>query len=213
MKFADFYDLIPKIKNMPLPGQESHNKMAPLIRTQLLKEENYKKKDPRKAGVVCLFYPDEHLHTKLLLILRKTYNGVHSNQVGFPGGKVELSDKNIEETALRETWEEVGVSPKKIQLVKKMSEVYIPPSNFIVQPFIGIAENELQFVLQEDEVEDIIEVPFLDFMNDDMLFEENLTTSYAKNIDVPAFKLNDYTVWGATAMMLSEVKEMFKKLI
>ncbi|MCF8715028.1 CoA pyrophosphatase [Joostella atrarenae] len=213
MKFADFYDLIPKIKNMPLPGQESHNKMAPLIRTQLLKEENYKKKDPRKAGVVCLFYPDEHLHTKLLLILRKTYNGVHSNQVGFPGGKVELSDKNIEETALRETWEEVGVSPKKIQLVKKMSEVYIPPSNFIVQPFIGIAESELQFVLQEDEVEDIIEVPFLDFMNDDMLFEENLTTSYAKNIDVPAFKLNDYTVWGATAMMLSEVKEMFKKLI
>ena len=72
---------------------------------------------------------------------------------------------------------------------------------------------QLEFTLQEDEVEEIIEVSFSDFMNDKALFEENLTTSYAKNINVPAFKLNNYTVWGATAMMLNEVKEMFKKLI
>ncbi|MEL4307828.1 NUDIX hydrolase [Joostella sp. CR20] len=213
MKFADFYDLVPKIKNMPLPGQESHYKMAPLIRAEKLKGVDLEAKNPRRAGVVCLFYPDENFQTKLLLILRKTYKGVHSNQVGFPGGKVELSDKNIEETALRETWEEVGVSPKKISLVKKMSEVYIPPSNFIVQPFIGVATENLVFTLQEDEVEALIEVSLDDFLSETAVFQENLTTSYAKNIDVPAFKLNNYTVWGATAMMLSEVKEMFKKLI
>ncbi|MDG3581669.1 NUDIX hydrolase [Galbibacter pacificus] len=213
MKFTDFYDLIPKIKNMPLPGQESHNKMAPAIRVQELEKLKLENKNPRKAGVISLFYPDEALQTRLLLILRKTYNGVHSNQVGFPGGKVELSDKNIEETALRETWEEVGVSPKKIELVKQMSSVYIPPSNFLVQPFIGVSTNNLVFTKQDDEVEEIIEVLFTDFMDDTVVFEESLTTSYATNIEVPAFKLNDYTVWGATAMMLSEVKEMFKKLL
>ncbi|WP_335964363.1 CoA pyrophosphatase [Galbibacter sp. PAP.153] len=213
MKFTDFYDLIPKIKNMPLPGQESHNKMAPAIRVQELEKLKLENKNPRKAGVISLFYPDEALETRLLLILRKTYNGVHSNQVGFPGGKVELSDKNIEETALRETWEEVGVSPKKIELVKQMSSVYIPPSNFLVQPFIGVSTNNLVFTKQDDEVEEIIEVLFTDFMDDTVVFEESLTTSYATNIEVPAFKLNDYTVWGATAMMLSEVKEMFKKLL
>ena len=213
MKFADFYDLVPKIKNLPLPGQESHYKMAPLTRMETLDTINIEDKNPRRAGVVSLFYPDDALKTRLLLILRKTYNGVHSNQVGFPGGKVELSDKNIEETALRETWEEVGVSPNKIELVKRMSEIYIPPSNFLVQPFVGISTEKLEFTLQEDEVEEIIEVSFSDFMNDKALFEENLTTSYAKNINVPAFKLNNYTVWGATAMMLNEVKEMFKKLI
>ncbi|QLE01595.1 CoA pyrophosphatase [Galbibacter sp. BG1] len=213
MNFAEFYDLVPKIKNMPLPGQESHYKMAPLLRNKELASINLEEKQPKRAGVVSLFYPDDKLQTRLLLILRKTYNGVHSNQVGFPGGKVELSDGDIAETALRETWEEVGVSPKKIELIKQMSEIYIPPSNFLVQPFIGVSKEPLSFTMQEDEVEAIIEVLFSEFIDDTSIFEENLSTSYAKNIDVPAFKLNDYTVWGATAMMLSEVKEMFKALI
>ncbi|MCM5664306.1 NUDIX hydrolase [Galbibacter mesophilus] len=213
MDFADFYNLVPKIKNMPLPGQESHYKMAPLLRNKELEAINIEERNPKWAGVVSLFYPDEVKQTKLLLILRKTYNGVHSNQVGFPGGKVEISDKDIAETALRETWEEVGVSPKKIELVKRMSEIYIPPSNFMVQPFVGVSKEMLSFTMQEDEVEAIIEVSFDEFMDDNSIFEENLSTSYAKNINVPAFKLNNYTVWGATAMMLSEVKELFKPLI
>jgi len=149
MEFTNFHELVSKIKNMPLPGEESHNKMAPEARIQEINKWKLTKKEPRQAGVISLFYPDRQDQTRFLLILRKTYNGVHSNQVGFPGGKVELSDRNIQETALRETWEEVGVKPQEIQLVKPVTEIFIPPSNFMVHPFIGLTQTTPKFVPQQ----------------------------------------------------------------
>jgi len=198
---------------MPLPGTASHYKMAPLIRIKELEEGYIKKKNPKKAGVLALFYPNERQSTNLLLILRKTYQGVHSNQIGFPGGKSEENDLDIMHTALRETHEEVGVSPQQVSIIKSLSEIYIPPSNFEVQPFIGLYENPKPFVLQESEVESLVEVSLSDFMDDAKVFTQKLSTSYAKNIDVPAFKLNGYTVWGATAMMLSEIKELLRQVL
>ncbi len=187
--------------------------MAPLIRIKELEEEYIKKKNPKKAGVLALFYPNESRSTNLLLILRKTYQGVHSNQIGFPGGKREKEDLDIMHTALRETHEEVGVPPQQVSIIKSLSEIYIPPSNFEVQPFIGLYEDPKPFVLQESEVESLVEVSLLDFMDDKKIFTQKLSTSYAKNIDVPAFKLNGYTVWGATAMMLSEIRELLKQVL
>ncbi|MEM7486673.1 MAG: CoA pyrophosphatase [Bacteroidota bacterium] len=168
---------------------------------------------PRRAGVMALFYPDVYQKTKLLLILRKTYEGVHSNQIGFPGGKVEIEDKNLLDTALRETHEEVGVLPESIEVLKELSEVYIPPSNFMVRPFIGVYSNPKPFVIQESEVEDLVEVFLYDFLDNTNLIEQKLSTSYAKNINVPAYKLNGYTVWGATAMMMSEIKELLEQVL
>jgi 8-oxo-dGTP pyrophosphatase MutT (NUDIX family) len=213
MNFDDFAIRSSKIKNLPLPGPSSHYKMAPLIRIKELEAGRIKKKNPKKAGVLALFYPNKTRSTNLLLILRKKYNGVHSNQIGFPGGKLEKEDLNIMHTALRETHEEVGVSPNQVSIIKSLSEVYIPPSNFEVQPFIGLYENPKPFILQESEVESIVEVPLVDFMDDRKVFTQKLSTSYAKNIDVPAFKLKGYVVWGATAMMLSEIKELLKQVL
>lgn len=187
--------------------------MSPLDRLKELKGIDLEKVNPRKAAVTSLFYPDKDSNTRLLLILRKTYKGVHSNQVGFPGGKEEKDDSTLIHTALRETYEEVGIAPENINLIKPLSEVYIPPSNFIVKPFLGIIKKTPLFIPQETEVETIIEVLLTDFLDEKSVLMEEVGTSYNTNIETPIFKLNNYTVWGATAMILSEVKELCKNVL
>ena len=213
MNFDTFLKSISKIEHIPLPGQDSQVKMSPSYRLELIKQQRKLMKDARKAGVMALFYPDVDQQTKLILILRKTYSGVHSAQVGFPGGKLEKEDPSIEYAALRETFEEVGVPIKNITVLKAMSSVYIPPSNFMVYPFLGITRQTPQFLKQDDEVEDLIEVTLDDFLNDANVGSQMLMTSLEKEVEVPVFKLNGHTVWGATAMMLSEIKDLLKRVV
>lgn len=213
MDFNLFSEQVSKIKNLPLPGETSHFKMAPEFRIKLMQENKEKPLKPIRAGVLALFYPSLQYSTYLLLILRKTYEGVHSNQIGFPGGKIEKGDVDIEFTALRETQEEVGIPMEEVQIIKSLSTVYIPPSNFEVHPFLGLISGNLEFTKQESEVEAVVEVALTDFMDDLNVFTQKLSTSYAKEVEVPAFNLNGYTVWGATAMMLSEIKELLKQVL
>ncbi len=213
MIFQEFEKKIVKIAKMQLPGETAQFKMAPMERLAELKRIAYKKNTAKRAGVLVLFYPTIDNKTHLALILRKTYKGVHSAQIGFPGGKFEDSDHTIQETALRETEEEIGVLRNSVSVLKKLTEIYIPPSNFFVQPFLGITTKTPQFNLQEDEVEELIEVPLLHFMDDNIKTIQRLSTSYANNIEVPAFMLNNHLVWGATAMMLNEVRELLKELL
>tara|TARA_B100000809_G_scaffold162008_1_gene159303 strand:- start:6590 stop:7231 length:642 start_codon:yes stop_codon:yes gene_type:complete len=213
MEFKEFENKIVKIAKLKLPGESAQFKMAPIERLAELKRIAIEKQTARKAGVLALFYPSETNQTMLALILRKTYKGVHSAQIGFPGGKYENEDTSLKETALRETEEEIGVIRNTVSVLKKLTEVYIPPSNFFVQPYLGITKITPKFILQEEEVEALIEIPLVHFMDDTIKTYQNLTTSYAKNIEVPAFMLNDHLVWGATAMMLSEVREILKELL
>ena len=197
---------------MELPGEVAHRVMAPMIRIKELSEIDIDSKNPSEAGVMAVFYPDASNDTRIVLILRKTYKGVHSNQVGFPGGRREAEDHDLQDTALRETEEEVGIPKEKIEVIKKLSKLYIPPSNFWVQPYIGIVDETPQFVREESEVEAILEVLLSDFLNDQNIISEKLTTSYADDIDVPAYLLNEKVVWGATGMMLSEVRQLLLKI-
>ncbi|MDT0556592.1 NUDIX hydrolase [Patiriisocius hiemis] len=214
MEFSKFEKQIVKISKMELPGETSHLEMAPIERLLELKKKARGKNTARKAAVLALFYPSQKDETtSLVLILRKTYKGVHSAQIGFPGGKVESDDLDILDTALRETEEEIGITRDKIKVLKELTEIYIPPSNFFVQPFFGISNQKLDFIPQDSEVEAIIEVPLSQFMNDTVLVTKTLTTSYAIEIQVPAFLLNKQVVWGATAMMLNEIRLMLKQII
>lgn len=162
---------------------------------------------------MAVFYPNDQHLTHLVLILRKTYRGVHSNQVGFPGGRVEVYDKNLKHTALRETEEEVGISKDDVRVIKKLTKLYIPPSDFWVHPYVGIIDKTPILKPQESEVEKILEVNLDDFLNEENLIIQKLSTSYASEIEVPAYMLNGHVVWGATAMMLSELKELLKKVL
>ncbi|MFK7748382.1 MAG: CoA pyrophosphatase [Kordia sp.] len=213
MKFDNFKKVLPKIAKIPLPGTASQLKMAPFMREKELRAMEGRMKNARKSAVMALFYPNAQGDTNFVLILRKTYSGVHSNQVGFPGGKSEPEDINYETTALRETEEEVGVDLRTIEVVRKITATYIPPSNFLVQPFIGIVEKTPIFIPQPSEVEAVIEVALVDFLAENAVIQKELTNSYKKKIQVPAFYLNEHVVWGATAMMLSEVKDIISQAI
>ena len=212
MQFDEFIKRLPNLNNLELLGQEAHYLMAPTERINALSELNIEERNPRWAGVMALFYPTNKGETMLVLILRKTYKGVHSNQVGFPGGKAEEYDESIEATALRETEEEIGIDRKEIEVIKKLTKIYIPPSNFWVQSFIGIARHTPKFVKEDAEVEAILEVTLSDFLSETSIISKTVDTSYGKMVDVPAFLLNDHVVWGATAMMLSEVKWALQQL-
>ena len=152
MNFDEFLIAISKIENIPLPAEASQFKMSPPFRRELLKMHEKEIKHANKAGVLALFYPDKLRQTKLVLILRKTYKGVHSAQIGFPGGKFEIQDKSLKNAAIRETFEEIGVPTDAIEVLRELTQVYIPPSNFYVQPFIGISKSTPTFKKQEDEV-------------------------------------------------------------
>jgi 8-oxo-dGTP pyrophosphatase MutT (NUDIX family) len=209
MNFQDFLKYVPNIIPVKLPAVESHLKMAPKERIEGLKNLDIDALNPRMAGVMMLFYPKQE-KTHLVLIVRNTYVGVHSAQIAFPGGKFEKDDFNFENTALRETHEEVGIEQEKIEIVKKFSPMYIPPSNFLVHPFLGIAKEELSFYPDIREVAGIIELPLSVFLDDEIIIEARLSTSYGVNILVPAFNIQNHVVWGATAMILSELRDVLK---
>ncbi len=207
MDFSDFLKYVPKIKQEKLLAEQAHLKMVPIERILDVEKINKSANKPRKAAVMMLIYPKNN-KSHLALIVRNTYPGVHSAQIGFPGGKVELEDSTLTHTALRETHEEIGIHPDKIEVIKNFTTVFIPPSNFVVAPFLGISYSELEFIEQKEEVAGIIEFPLLDFLNEKTIVKKIMNTSYGNNIEVPTFKINDHYVWGATAMMMSELKEV-----
>lgn len=212
MDFSEFSSKISKVQKMPLPGEEAQLKMAPLERLRELKRKAIETQTARRAGVMVLFYPDLTAQTRFALILRKTYKGVHSAQIGFPGGSFEPQDSDLQATALRETEEEIGVPVGRVEVLKELTHVYIPPSNFYVHPYLGLTPSTPEFKLQASEVDALLEVDLPQFMSDDKLTTRVLTTSYAHKIKVPAFELNGHIVWGATAMMLNEVRELLKQI-
>ncbi|SEO81978.1 8-oxo-dGTP pyrophosphatase MutT, NUDIX family [Flavobacterium sp. CF108] len=209
MDFQDFLQYVPNLIPVELPAESAHAKMAPLERIQAMKNLDIDAKNPRIAAVMMLFYPKNE-KTHLILIVRNAYNGVHSSQIAFPGGKYELTDRDYQETALRETSEEIGVLPEKIEIIKHFTPMYIPPSNFLVHPYLGIAKEELAFYPDAREVAGVLELPLSVFLDDEIIIETKLSTSYGNDILVPAFNIQNHIVWGATAMILSELRDVLK---
>ncbi len=191
----------------PLPGDLAHQKMASYKRpsANALKR---KQLGHKRAGVlVNLFLKEERWH--ITLIQRPDYEGTHSGQVAFPGGKHEPTDKNIVETAIREANEEVGIEKNNIQLLGQLSDIYIPPSNFLVSPSLAFHEKEPEYFIDPKEVKEAFDFPV------ELLFQEQHFTVkriylpyYRMHINAPVIAYEGKTIWGATAMMLSEFKEV-----
>jgi 8-oxo-dGTP pyrophosphatase MutT (NUDIX family) len=160
---------------------------------------------PKESAVLFpLFQRNGEWHTAF--IQRPSGSGIHSGQLSFPGGKIE-SGETSDIAAMRETEEEIGIHASSIQIECGLSEIYIPPSNFIVQPFVGlIAENPF-FTANEAEVQQIIEYPVLAFLRNDIIVQREVYIAvYQKEMTVNCFDIHGFTLWGATAMMVQEFR-------
>lgn len=213
MKFEKhFIELLKQELTKPLPGEEAQYRMAPSYRPRMTKEETLANQ-PRVSGVMLLLFEKES-ELNIVFTQRKQYEGVHSGQMSFPGGKKDDEDADLLATAFRETFEEVGVTPEKIEVLGHLSDLYIPPSNFLVYPTVGFATGFEKFIPQENEVEKIVEIPvsfFLDKNNIDLRKEIKLFNGSV--VHVPAYIHNEHIIWGATAIMLSEFIFIAEKIL
>lgn len=200
--------LASKIKEIPKPGLVAQLKMAPPQRFGTKDILLRVPENAKEAAVMMLLYPSKDKSLNFCLIQRPTYDGKHSGQISFPGGKKETIDPDFWATALRETHEEVGVNPSAVKRITALSSTYIPPSNFCVYPFLAYAKERPNFIPEQGEVDHVIELSLTDLLSDKAIQEGNVKASYTAKISVPMFIFGQYKVWGATAMILSEAREM-----
>ncbi|MFD2037376.1 NUDIX hydrolase [Belliella marina] len=207
----DFKEVIRKLEGMlkqPLPGRQGQISMAPIP----VDESRFlepKPLNPRKGAVLMLFYPGED-NTMVPFIKRPSYDGVHGGQVAFPGGKWEEVDGDLAQTALRETEEEIGVKQSSINLLGSLSDLYIPPSNFLVSPYIGFVEEKPIFIPDPFEVDRIISCPIELLTNLDIRKKGEITVRSEIKLQAPYFEIEKEMVWGATAMMLGEFMHLWE---
>ena len=195
---------------LPLPGTEAQYKMANAERrvnsSRIKIPDNH-----RKGAVLILLYEDEN-KICFPLIIRPEYDGVHSGQVALPGGGFDPEDETLQNTALREAQEEIGIFKNDVVILGALSPLYIPPSNFLVHPFIGMLSYRPHFVPDETEVAGIIETDLESVMDETLVGEKIIKLSNGMEITTPFFDIQKQTVWGATAMILSEVKSVLYEI-
>ncbi len=193
-----------------LPGWDAQSRLSPPYRERYDLEE-IKKTNPRIAAVMILLYENDEGEIEFPVTLRHTYEGVHSNQFSLPGGSFEPEDINLSYTAIRETMEELGVEEENMEILKQLSELYIPPSNFIVYPFIGIHHGVPEFIPEQQEVAEIIPLDLQAFLQAEPIQYERKFGEYT--VEIPGYELGeDAYIWGATAMILSEFGALIEKL-
>lgn len=203
MNFGKFILQLENALKAPLPGKQAQIKMSPLP-YDMRRFEVDLPKNHRKCGVLILFYPERE-STFFPLIKRPEYAGFHSGQVAFPGGKMEINDSNIIETALREAEEEVGIDRSQVQVMGSLSELFIPTSNFLVSPVVGFLEKRPDMVPEEKEVSRIIQAELSLLLRPEIRKQKILELGQSIKLDTPYFEIDGEVVWGATAMILNEL--------
>jgi len=195
-----------------LPGQEAQLMMAPNIRKEEIRNMGMGK-GPVKSSVLILVYPGSNEKACTAFIRRPKYDGVHSGQIAFPGGRYEESDGNVMKTALREAQEEIGIDSTQVEMAGRLTDLYIPPSNYLVSPFVGLMHTRPAFVPDKKEVEQIIEIPLCVFRDDEYLTKIPITMATGESLETPCYLVDEHTIWGATAMIMAEFVAVVRSLM
>ena len=189
-----------------LPGQTAQQKMAPTFRNgaSLSSQTN---ESTRESAILICIYPDNKT-ANTILIKRTTYNGAHSGQISFPGGKREPFDHSIEATALREAEEEIGIDISTVTVLGALSALYIPLSNHMVTPIVAVMPKPKNLRPNLQEVEYTITVNLQDFKREDKVSVKTLNIG-SEPVSAPFYSVGNEVVWGATAMIISELAELY----
>ena len=199
-------EILKNLFSKPLPGVKAQELMSASRRFT-----GVKKPDPetaRDSSVFILLF-QKNKKWNFPLIKRSEYNGVHSGQISLPGGKYEPADRDLIQTAYRETKEEIGIPPDKIIYIGTLTTLYIPNSNFNVTPHVGLITSPPRFLRNEREVEEIITVPV------NVLLDTSGIRYFTREINntvitAPYYPYQNHKIWGATAMILSEFAEVIR---
>lgn len=192
----------------PLPGRDAHLLMMPKGAEQSRFDEARMAK-ARLSSVLILFY-EKNGEIYIPLTQRHDYGGTHSGQISFPGGKWEESDPDLIFTAKREANEEIGVTYDEVNVIGQLSDLFIPPSNFKVTPVVSFSERLPQFEIDPYEVKELIEMPLNHLIEESTVKQTVIEFSNGFKLKTPYFDIDGRIVWGATAMMLSELKSILK---
>ncbi len=211
MEYRTLQSFIPQLIEQPLAGLKAQMALAPpyrgaydLDKIDLL--------NPMSAAVMIILYPDIKGQTRLVLMQRSNYQGHHARQISFPGGKKEQSDGDLLEAAIRETEEEIGWGIEKKNVLRALSPLYIPPSNFVVQPYVSLIDEAPEFN-PNYEVERLLLPTLSDVLSENSIQKRSMTTRGKEETQIPCFILSGEVVWGATAMILSELRALIQTAI
>jgi 8-oxo-dGTP pyrophosphatase MutT (NUDIX family) len=189
-----------------LPGKSAHLKMMPEGR-QLENSPHIKK----NAAVVILIFKTAEGTDEIVFIKRPEYNGHHSGQVSFPGGKEDMIDQSLTDTAIRECFEEIGVSLTMNEYLGSLSPLYVIVSEFMIYPYVFYLSSQPEFQIDQSEVNYLIRFPF-DRLSESSLRKEKIMTFQETDYLIPYYDIQNEMVWGATAMILSELIEIINKI-
>ena len=209
--FKEFIQTYQSNYKLGLPGKEGQLSMKPYL--GLDKHIDIKPTfNARKGAVLALMYPHKN-QPHIALMERPDYEGVHAGQISFPGGKIEKTDKSPLHAALREANEEIGIFPEQVNVIGPITEVFVLASNFLVYPFVGFMEERPKFIPDAREVQEIIEVPLEYLMNPAIIGEKEMKSKAGFFLKAPYYDIQGKILWGATAMMISEIIEISKREI
>ena len=206
---------------LPLPGEAARKTMLPLPESGDEINRPALRDDHRKAAVLFLLYPvgpstvagdsgDDQQNLHLVFIQRPDYDGTHSGQISLPGGRHE-ADETLEQTALRESFEEVGVDPQQVTILGELEPMNVFASNHNVYPFIGYCPTRPNFVPCQQEVAAIIEAPIKTLLKPTSRLTELRDLKRWGPTHVPFYSVDDHKIWGATAIMLAECLQLLKE--
>lgn len=192
-----------------LPGPRAHALMAPSIRPPGW--GGFDGSNPRSSGVMILLFPtDQGMSTVFIL---RAPGGPHGGQISLPGGRQEKDDIDLIATARRETYEEIGVDPGAIACVGILTPLYVPHSNYIIQPVVGHVGFQPAFVLDRKEVAATIVVPLKQLFDPGNRKTMILHSSSGAQISAPYYAASGHRIWGATAMIMSEFESLITSCI